>query len=345
MARTSRTGTAALLLALAVGTVAGPAYATENVSSRRLAGDDRYATAAAIAQAAFTSGSRGVILTSGVTFPDALASAYAAGRAEVPLLLTDPATLPASTEQQLAALNARAVTIVGGSSAVSESVVARLRSLGYEVSRIAGTDRYDTAREVAQTFPAEFVASLGGLKTAIVASGEAFPDALAGAPLSYSESFPVLLTPSGSLSPAAARALDELGVEQVLLLGGTAAVGSGVEQALEARGITVQRLAGVSRAATAVAVADFAIDQIGWPSARVNLARGDVFADALAGGPKEGQERSVLLLTSSPTELGSASRDFLSARDETVASIDVLGGESAVATSTVQAAVDAATTG
>src|SRR5690606_4645258 len=56
---------------------ANPAPTYPNVS--RLAGPDRYATAAAISKSTFTAGVPVVYLASGATFPDALSGASSAG--------------------------------------------------------------------------------------------------------------------------------------------------------------------------------------------------------------------------------------------------------------------------
>ena len=334
----------ALITAMSAAVV-GPVFATENVQTRRLAGADRYQTAVSIAKATFPSGSRTAVLASGERFPDALASSYLSGRLEAPLLLTPAASLSSATEGQLKAMGVSGVSIVGGPVAVSENVANRLRQLGYQVDRLAGGDRYGTARAIAEAFPEGFVGALGaGGPTAIVASGGDFPDALAGAPISYSESFPVLLTPKASLSAQAAAAFDSLAIKQVVLLGGTSAVSAEVEQSIENEGITVIRIFGQTRSETAAKIADFVVDNLGWSAAHVNLARGDAFADALAGGPHEGRERSPLLLTVNPTTLGAATADWLQTRKATVASIDVFGGRSAVADATVEAARRAATT-
>ena len=194
-------------------------------------------------------------------------------------------------------------------------------------------------------FPGDFVGQLGdGGRTAVVASGEGFADALAGAPISFSESFPVLLTPRATLSGQTATAFTNLGIKQVVLLGGTAAVSPAVEAEIARKGIRVIRIAGSDRTATAASIADFEVDDLGYQAAHVNLARGDQFADALAGGPHEGTERAPLLLTTGPGSLGAASTTWLRGRSAQVATIDVLGGATAVSDATVEAARRAATT-
>lgn len=319
----------------------------------RLAGNGRYETAARIATESFSTAST-VILANGQSddprttrnenhFPDALAAAYLAGNRGAPTLLTAETSLPAPTSAALTSLGARSVIIVGGTSAVSSAVESQLRSAGYTTSRVSGAGRYDTAKAVATTPPAGYVGtSPEGDRTAIVASGLGFPDALVAGPLAYRAKFPILITDPASLSSQTRSALTGLGIKRVLVAGGTAAVSAGAEQQLRSLGITVQRLAGTNRSATAVAVATYAYDRLAFDAGHVNLATGTQFPDALAGGPHGGAESAPILLTASSTEPGTATLDFLRARSATLRTGHVFGGTAAVSQSAQDSAATAA---
>jgi hypothetical protein len=58
----------------------------------------------------------------------------------------------------------------------------------------------------------------------------------------------------------------------------------------------------------------FAVERLGFERATVTLARGDAFADALAGAAFAGDAAVPLLLTAGPTTLGPATRSYLQAR-------------------------------
>jgi putative cell wall-binding protein len=334
---------AAGLLAAAVLGLAAPAGATSGVTASRLAGSNRYGTAEAIAQASFPQGAPSALLASGTAFPDALAGAYLAGRLKAPILLTDPAQLSAEAASALSALGAQTVDVVGGPAAVSANVVSQLQADGYRVARIYGSDRYATAATVAESYPSSTVGSLGGSPTAIVATGLAFPDALSGSPASYAAAFPVLLTDPSNLSAPTQSALGTLGIKQVLLLGGTAAVSANVANQISQMGITVSRIGGADRTQTATMVADLELGQLGFSASHVNLARGDDFADALSGAPHAGAETAPIVLTENPDGLGGYTTGWLQAHRATVSSIHVFGGPAAVADATVSAARQAAT--
>ena len=94
----------------------------------RISGANRYSTSAAVSKAAFPNGADEVFVVSGMGFPDALsAGPLAAGRG--PLLLTDPKKLPPSTVEEIKRLKPKKITVVGGPTAVSDSVVAELEML------------------------------------------------------------------------------------------------------------------------------------------------------------------------------------------------------------------------
>jgi putative cell wall-binding protein len=89
----------------------------------RLDGANRYATAAVVSAWAYPGGAASLFLAAGTSFPDALSGAVAAGVAGVPLLLTDPDTVPAETLAEARRLAPSAITVLGGPAAVSEGVV------------------------------------------------------------------------------------------------------------------------------------------------------------------------------------------------------------------------------
>ena len=183
----------------------------------RVAGADRFATAAAAAEA-FAVGSPAFV-ASGANFPDALAGGPAAASQGAPILLVNPDSVPDVTASALERLAPSSITVLGGSSAVSAAVVEELEGFTEgDVTRVSGADRYATAATIASMFFQAPVTSV------FVASGEAFPDALAGAQAGGLLGVPVLLTRPGDVPQATAAALEELAPEAVTVLGGPAAV-------------------------------------------------------------------------------------------------------------------------
>jgi putative cell wall-binding protein len=336
---TSRLLTAGVAGALVLGS-AGMASATSAAVANRLAGTDRYVTARAIGSATFTA-STVAILAGGESFADALPAAYLSGAEAAPLFLTPASGLPTGLVTTLNDLKVDGVQIVGGTSAVSANVVTQLEAAGFAVERLSGANRYETARKVAELLPPQAVGTFGAGKAAIVVSGDTFPDALAAGPISASQGLPILLTNPAGLHDQAKAALQSLGIKQVLIVGGTGAVSASSEAQIKALGIATRRIAGPTRQATAVAVAEVERGELSYPLTRVELARGDSFADALAGGTRGGKVFAPILLTAGAT-LGAEARGFIKANTPTIAFVDVLGGTGAVSDAVAADAVAAA---
>ena len=85
------------------------------------------------------------------------------------------------------------------------------------VTVFAGDDRYDTSAKQA----------LGGwdsCDTALVVSGDGWPDALGASGLAGALDCPILLTAPGSLPSSVADAVSKLGVSHAIVVGGQSAV-------------------------------------------------------------------------------------------------------------------------
>lgn len=272
-------------------------------STARLSGDDRYQTSVDISRSSFVSADS-VVVASGTNFPDALAASGLAGAVGGPVLLAPPATatddaLLGVVQSEITRLRAKTVYVIGGTSAVSAYVAERLAATFpvTEVVRVAGATRYETAALVADKI-AEVTGSAP--TSAFVVRGDAFADALAVSPIAYARKLPVLLTPSRGLDPDAGAFVEDRGVLDVVVAGGTTAVNESVVIALgELNGgsTTVARWMGTDRYATSVDVAESAHAR-GWANwDRVGIATGANFPDALSGGAAAGVRGGVLLLT------------------------------------------------
>jgi putative cell wall-binding protein len=184
----------------------------------RLAGADRFATAAAISSAAFAPGVDTAFIATGANFPDALAGAPASAALGGPLLLVTATSTPAATRTELGRLKPKRIVILGGTAVVSATVAGQLDAYTTgPVSRWSGADRYATAAAIAtQAFP-----SAGSV---FVANGLNFPDALAGGPSAGAFGAPLVLTAPGSLPTASRQQLTRLKPVRVFILGGPSVV-------------------------------------------------------------------------------------------------------------------------
>lgn len=284
----------------------------------RLAGVDRYATAAEVSES-WSPGVAVVYVATGQDYPDALAGVARAAFNGAPVLLTRADAVPDATAKAMTRLKPGRVVVLGGPSAVSDAVAESLRRMTttLQMQRVAGRDRYGTAAELAAYYP------VGG-PVAYVASGAGFPDALSGSALAGRDRAPVLLTQPDALPAATAAALDRLSPSRIVVLGGGGAVSDAVLTALRtyagAGGVT--RLSGSDRYATSAAVAG----QYS-AAAAVYVASGADFPDALAGAARAAGAKVPVVLTP-PTQLLAPTRDQINRLAPSRAY--VLGGSAAV---------------
>ncbi len=305
-----------------------------SVASSRLAGGDRYATAAAISRAAFPSGAPVAYLATGLDFPDALAGTVAAARAGGPVLLVGRTTLPSATATELARLKPSKVVVLGGTAVVSEAVrtAAAAAAGGVASSRLAGGDRYATAAAISRAaFPS-------GAPVAYLATGLDFPDALAGTVAAARAGGPVLLVGRTTLPSATATELARLKPSKVVVLGGTAVVSEAVRTAAAAAagGVASSRLAGGDRYATAAAISRAAFPS-GAPVAY--LATGLDFPDALAGTVAAARAGGPVLLVGRTTLPSATATELARLKPSKVV---VLGGTAVVSEAVRTAAAAAA---
>ena len=339
-----------------------PASAAQTLDPTvRLQGATRYGTAAAIANAVGCSSD--IILASGQNQPDALAAAALARTVNAPILLTPANALAPEASSVIgtcAAGGAQTVHILGGEAAVSAGVAAAVDALPgtVTVNRIAGANRYETAVKVAETITPGAIGSFLSKRTAIVASGTSFVDALAAGPISYrgviggaqAGPHPILLTAGDALTPATDAALTSLGIQQVVIVGGTAVVSDAVQTAIAAKGITVIRQAGANRYDTAAVLAKTAttaagLGGFGFDGVNVGLANGtNAFGgfDALASAPYLGKAGAPLTLVTTNT-LPAETDAFLVSKATTIKKLHIFGGLAAVDAATQTAAEKAAT--
>ena len=279
--------------------VAGEAYETPMFTAsqfegyrgevERIAGEDRYETAALIAQAA-PSGSDEVLVASGQNFPDALAVSAVAGAAPGPLLLTKADSVPGATraeiQRRVTETGPQGLTVAGGPSVVQPDIVDTLSALaGTDGAVLAGDDRYATAAAIA-------AATVEPGATAYVVSGLDYPDALTAATLAAPDQGSVLLTRHGKLPRATVEQLVAQAPERIVVVGGDSAVSDEVLAELAAYAPTVERVSGDDRYATAAAVTDTFDAGVGV----LYVATGENYPDALTVAALAGQEGAPVLL-------------------------------------------------
>ena len=297
----------------------GDPRVSRELSSTRLEGEDRYATAAAISVAGHPgAGVPVVYVASGSDFADALSAAPAAAHRGGPLLLVTRDGVPEATAAELVRLAPQEIVIVGGEGAIGAAVANELAAIA-TTRRIGGVDRYDTSRRLVDD-------AFGTVHVAYLATGLDFPDGLSAGAAAGALDAPVLLV-DGRLSgmdPATAGLLGALGVREIRLAGGTSAITAGIEASARADSLIVKRYAGVDRYGTSSSI----VSGVFTASSRTYVATGLQFPDALAGAAAAGEGGDPLVLARSTCVPGPVRSTVLALG---VTSVTLLGGTAALA--------------
>lgn len=180
-------------------------------SVQRIAGQDRYETAVAVANA--RGGPASVIEVTGDGFADALAAAPAATAIDAALLLTDGSHQAGATARYVATHSGQRFAVGGPAGAADPSA-----------TPVVGADRFATALEATRTFVTKPAALA-------FATGAGFADALAGGSMAAGAGGGLLLVPScGALPADISSYLSSVGsgLDAAWLLGGSTAVGDNI---------------------------------------------------------------------------------------------------------------------
>lgn len=284
-----------------------------------LAGVNRFETAVAISKYSYLT-SDTAILVLGTDFPDALSAGPLAMKYNAPILLSQNSRISTTTLNELKRLQVKNVILLGGEAVITASVEASLKENGIlQITRIAGNNRYETAEKVAY----HLTDNQKQVKV-ILASGENFADALSVGSYASKEGIPILLSRKGSLPTATKKALSNLLVDEVLILGGLSAIDDAVIAEIKSikPDMKVTRIQGESRYSTAVEVSNLYFGS----STQGIIASGVEFADALAAAPFAAKHNIPILLVNDRS-VSTVLKEYLNKRFEL---LYVIGGEAAI---------------
>jgi putative cell wall-binding protein len=286
----------------------------------RTAGDNVYATAALISQKGWPDGANAVVLARGDNgaYEDAVVAPALCKKYNAPLLYTDSANLSPETAAEIDRLfqnqNIKRVFIIGQS--ISAEIEKGLTEKGFTVSRIAGSDKYDTSAQVAQ--------EVGALsKTAIIVSEYSYEDAISVSPASYTKQIPILLASgedgfsANALPPQTQEALKSMGVESTIIIGDEKAVGADVEKWLAENGFNPRRIGGPDKYETSALIAkDPSFGLSPKEPFIVSTDERAYFTDGFAGGVLAARQAvAPVLLVSADEPLAPAVKSYLFSQD------------------------------
>lgn len=292
-------------------------------STERLGGIDRYDTCMKIASK-FGSTFDNVILTAGYDFPDALSGSVLSTKYNAPILLTST-TDNECNDRIINYIKEKVkstgtIYILGGTSAVPESVVTSLKAQGYtNFVRLGGLNRFETNLKIVNNL------NIAKGTPVVVANSENFADSLAISSVAAAKGMPIFLT-NTTMEPEVFAKIKEIAPSKIYIAGGTAAVTPEVESALASVG-SVTRLGGINRYETSLVIAK----HFAMPSTTITVADGRDFPDALAGSALAAKNNSSILLVEDYAETLTPQKEYLDTTK--ITKVQSLGGTTAVADS------------
>jgi hypothetical protein len=192
---------------------------------RRIAGENRYETAALVAAEVIGTGKH-VFLVNGDSPWDALAIGPVAAAEGIPVLLTKAGALRDETKAFLVDNGIKTVTILGGEKAVSAAARAQIPA-SIAVKRVFGENRDETSLDVAEEF-------FGDLDTVVIASRASFADALVGGYFAALVDAPILLVGDKKINDWIDEyLLGQVDLEDIYILGGEAVISKAMAEELD----------------------------------------------------------------------------------------------------------------
>ncbi len=265
--------------------VATPNNPTKPTETEVIGGDDRIDTADKISKKYYSYADH-VIIARKDEFPDALTASVLAKALDAPILLTDPNKLDERVAAELKRLGVKKAYVIGRERAISEYTEAEIRKITGSTERIGGIDRFETSSLVAK----KVVSIVGKKGRAVIATGEKFADSLSISPYAAKMGYPILLVKHNKVPEIISKAIKDLSINEVYIVGGDSAVSIKLEKELPK---LIKRIGGIDRYETSAKIAD----EFFTNSKRAFMASGQVFADALVIGPVAANENAPVLLT------------------------------------------------
>ncbi len=296
----------------------------------RIGGKDRYEVSGNVWDTmeglGYSSGT--VVIARGDMFPDALSGGPLATSEAAPVLLSATNFLPSFVKEKINEIKPYRAIILGGTGSISPNVETQLRSLGVtDIDRIGGSDRFAVSAGAAEKISDQY-----GSDTAIIASGLVFPDALSASTIAGPFGMPVLLVRPERIPGAIETYIkNHPEIKHYIIVGGPATVNDTVKTRIRQlrSDAFVERIGGRDRYEVAINVAQYGIDNYGMELNTLVFTRGDLFPDALSGGPLANYFMAPVLLTTTG-KLESKVNSFLTNHSGEMDHIYIIGGSGSV---------------
>lgn len=276
----------------------------DRIDIKKIYGKDRFSTATEVSQEGWYY-SDYAIVANGLGFADALCSTPLSKAVDGPILLTHANKLPDVTKNEIRRLGVKKVYIVGGTGAVSKNVENQIRSMGIQVQRLGGKDRFETSLLIAKEM--EKLVYVDDI--VIVPGDEKFEgaDALSIAPIAGSRNMPMLLASKNEISPSIKKWINGMKANNTYVVGQTGAISDKAIKDIP----SVIKINGKDRFDTNLKVLDEFSYYLEYERVYTSKAVDSSIVDALTTGPLAAKKSSPLLLVGD--KLTPAQNKYLSA--------------------------------
>ena len=262
----------------------------DEVNASALTGTDRYETSIKISQAGWENAENAVLINDSA-IADALAATPFAYKKNAPILLTGSSQINEKTLAELKRLKVKNVYVVGGEASINEKSLDTIKSNNISVSRISGSDRYQTSMNIAKELN-----NISNISKISVVNGEkGLADAVSIGAVSAQNDMPIILTNENSNITEINNLFKNKKIDKSYVIGGEYTVSKNIESKLQ----NPQRISGSTRNETNGKVIkefyeDSKIDNL--YVAKNGMNKQDDLIDGLSVGVLAGKTKSPVML-------------------------------------------------
>lgn len=263
----------------------------------RLGGENRYATAYAIAEKVnnVENSLDNVVIANGDNFADALSASLLAKNLNSPILLmgtTENNNKYAFDYIQKYLKASGKVYILGGTASISAEIESKIKSLGYTIERLAGNNRIETNSNIVSKL------SVKKGTPVFIVNSSAFADALSISSISAIKGYPIFMSNKDSIPDVMKTELNKIKPSKVYIIGGENMLSSQVISEVQVinpslTDTDIVRISGKTKYLTNLAVCNaFNLD-----TNNAVISSGENFSDAIAGSVLAAKLNAPILLT------------------------------------------------
>ncbi|AXU49715.1 cell wall-binding protein Cwp20 [Clostridioides difficile] len=262
----------------------------DEVNASALTGTDRYETSIKISQAGWETAENAVLINDSA-IADALAATPFAYKKNAPILLTGSSQINEKTLAELKRLKVKNVYVVGGEASINEKSLDTIKSNNISVSRISGSDRYQTSMNIAKELN-----NISNISKISVVNGEkGLADAVSIGAVSAQNDMPIILTNENSNITEINNLFKNKKIDKSYVIGGEYTVSKNIESKLQ----NPQRISGSTRNETNAKVIkefykDSKIDNL--YVAKNGMNKQNDLIDGLSVGVLAGKTKSPVML-------------------------------------------------